>query len=61
MLVFQGFLSPWNHMDLEVYHMVAVTKFIPTNKLNKRVIEGSAKPCIKVEKWATLLKSQEIV
>lgn len=49
-LVFQGNLTLWNHMDHEVYHMVAVAKFIPTNKLNKRFTEGNARPCIKVEK-----------
>ena len=31
-------------MDLEVYHMIAVAKFIPTNKLNKRVMRAVPSP-----------------
>ena len=57
-LVVQGNLTLWNHMD-KVYHLIAVIKFIPTNKLTQVVTEGNARPCIKVEEWVTLLKSWE--
>lgn len=49
-IVVQGNFTVWNHMD-QVYHVVAVVKFIPTNKLTQVVIEGNGRPCVKVEEW----------
>lgn len=48
-------------MDLRSYHMVAVAKFISTNKQTKGSLRAVPSPASKVEKWETLLKSQETV
>ena len=45
-------------MDHEVYHSVAVAKFIviPGNELNRMVIEALPAPASKMEEWLSLLK-----
>lgn len=43
-------------MDHEVYHVIAVVKLTPTNKLSKVVIEGNVRSCIKREGMGDIVK-----
>ena len=58
--VVQSFLF-LTHVGHEVHHPVAIAIFIVIsgNELYRVVIESNASPALKLEEWASRLKSQE--